>query len=170
MKTLTEFSTLTLRKAAAARAAAGGANVGAPAAELDAAMDASDDAADAAGSSGEAEAAPAEAAPADAAEAPAADAGGEASAGEAKADPVVDAVAAALGVQADRAARMLEALDIVGNRLDEVRLVRVFQGEAGPHGSIARGEFHYSIDRVASARRRDRGDRRDDRGGRGGGD
>ncbi len=42
MKTLTEFSTLTLRKAAAARAAAGGANVGAPAAELDDAMDASD--------------------------------------------------------------------------------------------------------------------------------
>src|SRR5258708_597121 len=45
MKTLTEFSTLTLRKAAAARAAAGGSTVGAPAAELDDAMDASDSAA-----------------------------------------------------------------------------------------------------------------------------
>src|SRR5215467_4838833 len=129
MKTLTEFSTLTLRKAAAARAAAGGGHVSAPAAELDAAMDASDDAD---------EAAPADAEP----------------------DPVADAVAAALGVPADRAARMIEALDIVGNRLDEVRLVRVFQGEAGPHGSIARGEFHYAIDRIASAKRRGRDDRR----------
>src|SRR5438046_1337381 len=50
MKTLTEFSTLTLRKAADARAAAGGANAGAPAAELDDAMDASDSAAEGASS------------------------------------------------------------------------------------------------------------------------
>ena len=52
MKTLTEFSTLTLRKAAAARAAAGGSTVSAPAAELDDAMDASDSAAE--GGDGEA--------------------------------------------------------------------------------------------------------------------
>src|SRR5512143_3349031 len=132
MKTLTEFSTLTLRKAAAARAAAGGSTVSAPAAELDDAMDASDSAAEAAGDEGESpagegepEAAAAEGAePAEAS--PAADSGGE---GEAKPDPIVEAVAHALGVQPDRAARMIEALDIVGNRLDEVRLVRVFQGE-----------------------------------------
>ena len=131
MKTLTEFSTLTLRRAAAARAAAGGATVSVPAAELDAAMDASDDA------SGDGAAAPAEggepaAEAPDAAAPQAGDGSGGGEAAEAKPDPVVEAVAAALGVQADRAARMLEALDIVGNRIDEVRLVRVYQGEAGP--------------------------------------
>jgi hypothetical protein len=189
MKTLTEFSTLTLRKAAAARAAAGGANAGAPAAELDDAMDASDEAADgqvqasaegappepsteaAAEATGDSEAATSEAAASEAAASeavPVTD-----TPVEQKPDPIVDAVAAALSVQADRAARMIEALDIVGNRLDEVRLVRVFQGEKGPHGSIARGEFHYAIDRVASARRRggrdDRRGRGGDRGGGGGG-
>ncbi|HWU88339.1 MAG TPA: hypothetical protein VN253_13730, partial [Kofleriaceae bacterium] len=86
-------------------------------------------------------------------------------------DPAIDAVAAALGVQPDRAARLIEALDIVGSSIDQVRLVRVFQGEQGPHGAISRGEFHYVVDRVAGPpRRRDRGGR-DDRGGRGrGGD
>jgi len=135
MKTLTEFSTLTLRKAAAARAAAGGANAGAPAAELDDAMDASDSAAE--GPPGDATAAPPEATPEPAVDAPAE---GEAPASDApveqKPDPVIDAVAASLGVATDKAARLLEALDIVGNRIDEVRLVRVFQGEKGPYGSI----------------------------------
>src|SRR5882672_6683839 len=177
MKTLTEFSTLTLRRAAAARAAAGDAKVGAPAAELDDAMDASESAAedapaedpDAPPGEAAAEAAPpgeaaAEAEGQAAGEPPAGDAQGDA-----KPDPIVEAVATALGVQPDRAARMIEALDIVGNRLDEVRLVRVYQGEVGPHGSIARGEYHYAIDRVASAKRRGRDDRRGgDRGGRGG--
>ena len=32
---------------------------------------------------------------------------------------------------------------------DQVRLVRVYQGETGPHNSVARSEFHYVIDRVA---------------------
>src|SRR5262245_28613103 len=120
MKTLTEFSTLTLRKAAAARAAAGGAKVGAAAAELDAAMDASE--------SAEEDAPPEDAAaePSDEAAAASEPPAGDAQ-GDAKPDPIVEAVASALGVQPDRAARMLEALDIVGNRLDEVRLVRVFQ-------------------------------------------
>ena len=57
-------------------------------------------------------------------------------------------------MQPDRAARLLEALDIIGDRIDQVRLVRVFQGEKGPHGAVSRGEFHYVIDRVAGAQRR----------------
>src|SRR6185436_4111145 len=178
MKMLTEFSTLTLRRAAAARAAAGGANVGAPAAELDEAMDASDEAADAAGeaSPDASQAEPSAAEGTEGAERAEGAEGAEAAADgaatdtpvEQKPDPIVDAIAAALAVAPDRALRMLEALDIIGNRIDEVRLVRVFQGEQGPYGSIARGQFHYAIDRVAS-RRRGRDDRRDDRrGGRGG--
>jgi hypothetical protein len=86
---------------------------------------------------------------------------------------VIDAVAAALAVQPDRAARLLEALDIIGEDLDDVRLVRVFQGEKGPQHAVSRGEFHYVIDRVAAPRRRDdrrgRGDRGERRGGGGGG-
>jgi hypothetical protein len=90
-------------------------------------------------------------------------------------DPVVKAVSEAVGVQPDRAQRLIEALDIIGDRIDQVRRVGVFQGEKGPHGAVTRGEFHYVIDRVAGSQRR-RDDRRDDRrgggdrGGRGGGD
>jgi hypothetical protein len=80
---------------------------------------------------------------------------------------MIGVVAAALSVQPDRAARLLEALDIIGGSLDQVRLVRVFQGEQGPHGAVSRGEFHYVIDRVAGPPRRRRDDR-GDRGGRGG--
>ncbi|HET9625916.1 MAG TPA: hypothetical protein VFP84_31360, partial [Kofleriaceae bacterium] len=133
----------------------------APAAELDAAMDASDNAGEAP-AEGEAAAEPAAAEPA---AAEGGDAPAEASAGEAKPDPVAEAMAASLGVPADRAARLIEVLDIIGNRIEEVRLVRVFQGEQGPHGSIARGEFHYAIDRVASGKPRRRDDRDDRRGG-----
>jgi hypothetical protein len=126
MKTLTEFSALTLRKAAEARAAAGGATVGTPAAELDDAMDASERTSEEAPGDASDDATPrseenAEAGPPEAtADSPAADAPVEQ-----KPDPIRDAIASALGVQPDRAARLIEALDIVGNRLDEVRLVRV---------------------------------------------
>src|SRR6476469_1993775 len=148
MKMLTEFSTLTLRKAATARAAAGGATGGASAAELDDAMDASEAAAheqagDASMEPSASEAPEAHAEP-EASEAPA-DGASVAAPVETKPDPIIDAIAAALAVPPDRAARLLEAIDIIGNRLEEVRLVRVFQGEQGPHGSIARGEFHYAI-------------------------
>ncbi|HEY6040056.1 MAG TPA: hypothetical protein VIV58_37495, partial [Kofleriaceae bacterium] len=174
MKTLTEFSTLTLRKAAAARAAAGGGHksnsaavsaappVGEPAfgdggeapppaPEHDAPTveGGADDAGGEAGDTGEPEPMQAEGA---AAPTPAED------------DPVVKAVSEAVGVQPDRAQRLIEALDIIGDRIDQVRLVRVFQGEKGPHGAVSRGEFHYVIDRVAGSQRR-RDDRRDDRRG-----
>src|SRR5690242_7123082 len=100
MKTLTEFSTLVLRNAAAARAAARAAGVEAPAAVVAApAVD------------GEV-AAPSEEAPSE--EAPSGDAPAE---GESTApvNPLIAAVAATLGVPEDRAQRLLEALDIIGD-------------------------------------------------------
>ncbi len=171
MKTLTEFSPLTLRKAAAARAAAGGG----PRAEAPLAVEASEPAPARAEDAEAAEAAPVEnaevsesAEPMDASS----DGGETVSESEATApvadDPAAAAVAEAVGVPADRGQRLIEALDIIGDRIDQVRNVRVFQGETGPHGAITRGEFHYVIDRVAgSAKRRDDRGRGGDRGGRG---
>ncbi|HET9989834.1 MAG TPA: hypothetical protein VFQ65_14980, partial [Kofleriaceae bacterium] len=182
MKTLTEFSTLTLRKAAAARAAAGGGHKSESAAV--AAVVAPPISEPAFGDGGEAPPAPEHDAPtveggpeapevadatAESAEPEPMQAEGAAAPTPAEDDPVVKAVSEAVGVQPDRAQRLIEALDIIGDRIDQVRLVRVFQGEKGPHGAVSRGEFHYMIDRVAGSQRR-RDDRRDDRrGGRGGG-
>ena len=190
MKTLTEFSTLTLRKAAAARAAADGGHKSESAVAVEAAPPVGEPAF---GDGGEAPPSPEHDAPTveggpevqDAPVAPeaseAAETGepepmqaeGAAAPTPAEDDPIVKAVSEAVGVQADRAQRLIEALDIIGDRIDQVRLVRVFQGEKGPHGAVSRGEFHYVIDRVAGSQRR-RDDRRDDRrggdrGGRGGG-
>src|SRR6188472_3944582 len=109
MKTLTEFSTLTLRKAAEARASYR-APQGAPAAEAAPAETPTDAPAEPEGDAAPVEGdAPAEA-PAEAAAKPA--------------DPAIDHVATVLGVQPDRAARLLEALDIVGQNVEAIRLVR----------------------------------------------
>ena len=94
------------------------------------------------------------------------------------AEAMAEAVATALGLPAERAQRLLEALDVVGGDLDKIRLVRVFQGEKGPVGATSVGEFHYALDRVVAGggkrggdrdRGGDRGGRGGDRGGRGGG-
>lgn len=90
-------------------------------------------------------------------------------------DAFNEAMASALTVAADRVPRLMEALEIVGDQLDNLRLVRVYQGETGPHGAVSRGEFHYSLDRVTAPSRGGRGrqeggrgERGGDRGGRGG--
>ena len=90
------------------------------------------------------------------------------------AEAMTEAVATALAIPAERAQRLIEALDIVGGDLDKIRLVRVFQGEKGPIGATSVGEFHYALDRVVAGGggKRGRGGDRDrggDRGGRGGG-
>jgi hypothetical protein len=88
-------------------------------------------------------------------------------------DALLEAIATALGSPAERVPRLLEALEIVGDNIEGIRLVRVYQGETGPLGSVSRGEFHYALDRVAGAgggRRERPSDRGGDRGGRGGGD
>lgn len=83
-------------------------------------------------------------------------------------DALFEAMAAALGAPIERVPRLLEALEVVGGGLEQVRLVRVYQGETGPHGAVSRGEFHYALDRVASSARGDRS--RDRPASRGGGD
>lgn len=83
-------------------------------------------------------------------------------------DAFAEALAAALSIAADRVPRVLEALEIAGDNLDAVRLVRVYQGETGPHGAVSRGEFHYAVDRViGGGRGGDRRERRPERGERG---
>jgi hypothetical protein len=82
-------------------------------------------------------------------------------------DALIAAIAGDLSLQEDRAKRLVEALDVVGAGLDKVRLVRVFQGEKGPPGSTAVGEFHYAVDRAVVEQKRRGRDDRGDRGGRG---
>ena len=82
-------------------------------------------------------------------------------------DALIAAIAGDLSLQEDRAKRLVEALDVVGAGLDKVRLVRVFQGEKGPPGSTAIGEFHYAVDRAQQEQKRRGRDDRGDRGGRG---
>ena len=80
--------------------------------------------------------------------------------------PEAEAVGAAMQVQGDRLARLMEALDVVGRRVAQVRLVRVIQGEPAPSGAQKRGEFFYVIDLMPrpQSMQRDSSDSRD--GGR----
>jgi hypothetical protein len=85
-----------------------------------------------------------------------------------EADALAEAIGAEVGVTGDRLARLLELVDVAGEKLGNVRLVRVFQGETAPPSAMSVGEFHYVLDRMAAPARPDRGDRDDRRGGRGG--
>jgi hypothetical protein len=84
-------------------------------------------------------------------------------------DALNEALATALAIPVDKVPRMLEAMEIVGDRIEKVRLIRVFQGEKGPHGADSRGEFHYAIDYigVVKARQENRDEGRGGKGGRG---
>jgi translation initiation factor IF-2 len=113
----------------------------------------------------EGEAAPAEATPVEAA--------------PVEADPAIKAaddaaraeVESAMGIKEDRLARLFEALDSVKNRADNVRLVRVLQGEDPPANGRKVGDHVYVADLMpaASKGRRDERDARggDRKGGRG---
>jgi translation initiation factor IF-2 len=86
----------------------------------------------------------------------------------------VAALAEHLKVDENRAARLVDALGVVGNRLDRVRVVRVVKAEGAPANASKVGEFGYIVDLVGpppTARgrddRNDRDGRRGDRGGRG---
>ena len=83
-------------------------------------------------------------------------------------EALAEAVGAEVGVSGDRLARLLELVDLAAERLGNVRLVRVFQGETAPAGAMSVGEFHYVLDRMAAPPRPDRGGD-DRRGGREGG-
>ncbi|HVV16934.1 MAG TPA: hypothetical protein VHH90_06995, partial [Polyangia bacterium] len=137
----------------------------------------------------EAEAAPGDEAPAgEEAAVEAAPVEGEAAAGEggageggsaveaaAEPDPGVAQAAAELetkmGITGDRLARLMEALDVIRDRADNVRLIRVMSGEDPPPAAKKQGDFYYLVDLMPRAEpRRDRGRPgggrgRDDRGG-----
>lgn len=83
-------------------------------------------------------------------------------------DALASAVGDEVGVGGDRATRLLEALEAIGDKLDNVRLVRVYQGEQAPPRAKSVGEFHYVIDLMASAKAAAKPQGRDQRGrGRG---
>ncbi|HEU5059697.1 MAG TPA: hypothetical protein VFU21_24365 [Kofleriaceae bacterium] len=84
-------------------------------------------------------------------------------------DALSEAIGAEVGVSGDRLARLVELVDVAGDKLGNVRLVRVFQGETAPPHAMSVGEFHYVLDRMAAPPRAERGDRGDRRGGREGG-
>ncbi|HUH01822.1 MAG TPA: hypothetical protein VML75_07485 [Kofleriaceae bacterium] len=86
-------------------------------------------------------------------------------------EALAEALATDLSIAADRAARLLEAIDTAGAKLESVRLIRVYQGETAPPKARTVGEFHYLIDFIAAAPARGRGGRPGsgrDRGGPGG--
>src|SRR5690242_13050514 len=66
------------------------------------------------------------------------------------------------GGSGDRVARLVEALEAVGDRIERVRLVRVFASPDEPKGAKKVGEFHYLVDLQPDARP-GRGDARGDK-------
>lgn len=94
------------------------------------------------------------------------------------ANPEAAALGAAVGVEGQRLERLMEALAVVGDRVDAVNRVRVFGGEEQPQGGHKQGDFYYVVDLIprpqdGGRRNRDRHGGRDrgerGRGGPGGG-
>ncbi|MBN2361800.1 MAG: translation initiation factor 2 [Deltaproteobacteria bacterium] len=80
------------------------------------------------------------------------------------------AVTAATGLTGDRLARMREAVEAVGRRIDDVRLVRVFGPDEKIDGARAIGGFQYLVDYNPGSGRQDGGPRQREHGrGRGAG-
>jgi 23S rRNA pseudouridine2605 synthase len=70
-----------------------------------------------------------------------------------------EALGAELGMSGDRLARLGEALDAAGDKLDSVRLVRVYEGESAPPRTVTVGTFHYLIDRISAGKAQERSPR-----------
>jgi hypothetical protein len=199
MKTITEFSGVLLQRAAEVQRTFQAANpqVAVPAAEKDQSSQTGEDApsadveaADVAAPSEEAVAVegaaeatadvPASSDDGGAVE-PSSDDGGAAEASPAEpaapvdlgTGPEAEAVGEALQVEGDRLSRLMEALDVVGRRVAQVRLVRVLQGENPPQGAQKRGDYYYAVDLAPRPQSQQRdgfdgrdGDRRRGPGGR----
>jgi hypothetical protein len=76
-----------------------------------------------------------------------------------------------MSIKGDRLARLMDALEVMRDRADNVRLVRVMSGENPPPGAKKQGEFYYMVDLLPhrEARPRGRGDGRNrSNGGKGG--
>jgi len=156
MKTLTELNGTLIRKAAAAIAEAKRSlpkeappapAAAEPVAEATPALEAP--AAEAA--------APAPAAPA----APAADS-------EAVKAALDAAVAAATGLSGDRLARLRDAVEVVGGRVEDVRLVRVFGVEEPVSGAKTHNGFQFVVDMAPASMRQDFSVKKEKRFGGGG--
>jgi hypothetical protein len=165
MKTLTELSGITMRKAAAAIAEAKRSlpKVEAPVAPEAAAAPSAPEASSAAG---EGEAAPAPARAPEPTPAPKGAAVEEAESETVKA-ALDEAVAAATGLSGDRLARLRDAVKIVGRQIEDVRLVRVLGPEEPVPGAKTLNGFQYLVD-LAPATMRQTVSQKQERGGRGG--
>lgn len=164
MKTLTELNGTLIRKAAAAIAEA---RKSLPK-EAPPAPPVAEAAAEAAPAADGAEAAPAEAAAPEAA--PAAPEAAPAGASEAAKAAIEAAAAAATGLAGDRLARLVDAVEVVGGRVEDVRLVRVFGAEEPVTGAKALNGFQYLVDMAPASMRQDWSVKKEKRfGGRGGG-
>jgi len=179
MKTITELSGITMRRAAAAIAEAKRSlpKVEAPAAV--AVEEAPPAPAEAAPAPAEGEAAPAapavDAAPAApvaaAPKAPSAPRGRPVEEAETEAvKAVLDAaVTAATGLEGDRLARLRDAVRVAGGQIQDVRLVRVFGPEEPVPGARTLNGFQYLVDVAPASMRQVATPPKKERGGRGGG-
>jgi chemotaxis protein histidine kinase CheA len=78
------------------------------------------------------------------------------------------AIAEEMGFSPDRTKYLLGALKAVGRKgTDQVRNVRVFQGEEGPRGCFSIDDLHFVVDRVVVASKQSGKDDRKGRGGKG---
>ncbi len=178
MKTLTELSGITLRKAAAAIAEAKRslpreetpvvAEAAAPVVSPEVAPT---EPAEPAAPLAEGEVAPAaaavEAAPPTPAARPAARPAEEIESEAARA-AFDEAVAAATGLSGDRLARLRDAVKVVGRQIEDVRLVRVFGPEEPVPGAKTANGFQYLVDVAPASMRQAPSAHKKERGGRGG--
>lgn len=187
MKVLTEFSGTIIRLAAKAASEARSTLppepepvVEAPAAEAEAPVEAAVEAtteaaveatAEEAAPAADAEAAPEAAAPAEAA--PAAPAAPAVDSDETKAI-LEEAIGKETNISGDRLARLREAVDAVGSKAADVRLVRVYSDESPLNGAKTIGAHQYVIDMMPKSMKQQFAspgakDGKGGRGGRGGG-
>jgi len=80
-----------------------------------------------------------------------------------------EAVASATGLSGDRLARLRDAVQVVGHKVADVRLVRVFGVEEAVPGATALNGFQYLCDIAPATMRQEQAPQKKDRGGRGGG-
>jgi translation initiation factor IF-2 len=167
MKTLTELSGTMIRRAAAAVAEAKRSlpKVEAPVAEAEAPAAPVAEAA----APVEGEAAPVEAAPVPVASAPAKGKPAEVPESEAVKAALDAAVGEATGLSGDRLSRLRDAVHVVGHKVADVRLVRVFGVEEPVAGATTLNGFQYLCDIAPATMRQEQAPQKKDRGGRGGG-
>src|SRR4051812_39822765 len=63
-----------------------------------------------------------------------------------EAEALAERLGAEVAVTGDRLARLVDALEAVGDKAERVRLVRVFAAEHEPKGARKIGEFNYVVD------------------------